>query len=166
MKKMLTTVLLALCFVGFAGVRQAKAETAAFMLVPGVPGESEDSRYRNWINVISVAQTLQKDHSDPQCSVQVTKWLDRSGPLLWLAAVTGQAFEEIEIDVVHVNNNDQSFYRIKLQNATITSISTIESSTAGIVERITLDAGSIQLWYRPFLRDGSPGRPVTSSFAC
>lgn len=168
MKKILTTVLLVFCFVGSAVVRQAMAEMSdANMLVPGIPGESNDHPHENWIKLISVTQTLQQDRRNPQCSVEVTKGLDRSGPPLWLAAVTGQVFREIQIDFAEVTDDRgvRLQYQIKLLNATITNISTSESSGSGIFERVTLGAGSVELLYYLQNPDGTTSL-IKSSFAC
>jgi hypothetical protein len=98
--------------------------------------------------------------------------------LLWGAAVTAQSFDEIQIDVQQAGGDHEVFYQIKLQNAHVTascrhrytnppllySISTIGSG--GYVERVTLDAGSVTLLFRPQKPDGSFGANVVSTFSC
>ena len=163
-KKILMIVLLAFCLVGPAGVGQAMAEVSTFMFVPGIKGSSTDARHKDWIDVGSLTQTLEHARRNPQCSLKVVKGLDISGPLLWAAAVNGQLFGEIQIDVTKNGGDGNGLvYQIKLHNAHVTNISTMGSLE--YVEQVTLDAGSVQLI---FFNQGIDGRitQITSSFAC
>ena len=84
MKKVLLTIALLVC----VGVPPAAAQPPqTFMLIPGIQGSSLDAQHRNWIDVVSLAQTLNESH---QCSLEVMKPLDVAGPLLWGAAVAGR----------------------------------------------------------------------------
>jgi len=167
--KILKLTLIVFSFLGFDGVHQAMAQTDTFMLVPGVKGSSIEARHKDWIEVVSLTQTLERGlergrGTPPQCTLEVIKNLDISGPLLWGAATTGQVFGEIQIDVQKPGEKGQIFYQIMLRNAHVTSISTI--GNGGYIERITLDAGSVQLKFFPQKPDGSLGAPVISSFSC
>ena len=158
------TVLLVLCFVGFAGVGQAIAQDT-FMLVPGIKGSATDARHRDWIEVLSLSQTLDQGAVRPQCTLNVTKLLDISGPLLWGAAITGRVFRDIRIDVVRQGDERQIFYQITLMNAAVTHIAT-SGGSGGFIETISLSATSVQLRFFPQRADGSLGTPVTSTFTC
>ncbi len=167
MKNVVRTVLLVLCFVGVAGVGQAMAQADTFMLIPGIKGSSIDARHRDWIDVVSLTQTLEPSAGRPQCTLTVVKALDISGPLLWGAAITGRVFPQIRIEVVSAGGRDrQVFYQITLLNASVTGIST-NGSDGGYVELVTLGAATVQLRFIPQRPDGSPGgTPVMSSFTC
>ena len=161
---MVRTVLLVLCFVGFAGVGQAIAQDT-FMLVPGIKGSSTDARHRDWIEVLSLSHSLDEGATRPQCTLHVTKFLDISGPLLWGAAVTGRSFRDIRIDVVRQGDDRQIFYQITLNNAVVTRITT-SGGSGGFLETVSLSATSVQLRFFPQRADGSLGPPVTSTFTC
>lgn len=167
MKKILKAFLLALFVVGAAGASQAMAQavTSTYMYVPGINGSSSDLRHRDWIDVVSLTQTLDQSKKQPECTMEVVKSLDISGPALWGAAVTGRVFGEILIDVT-INEirsgAPKLFYQIKLQSARVRGISTIGNGV--YVERVTLDAGSVQLLFYPQGANGSLGAPVT--FVC
>jgi hypothetical protein len=91
-------ILLALGFVACVGVPPTFAQTTqTFLLVPGIQGSSVDEHHKNWIDVLSLTQTLDGGGKRPQCSLEVVKALDVAGPLLWGAAVTAQSFDEIQI---------------------------------------------------------------------
>src|SRR5688572_1386653 len=101
MKKSVITVLLVFGFMLSGGVLQALAQTSVFMFIPGIPGNSVDARHADWIDVLSLSQTLEEvAKGRPQCSVKAIKNLDNAGPLLWAAAVNGQIFPEVKIEFV------------------------------------------------------------------
>ena len=84
--KILIAVALVLGFVGFGSVRElsAQATVSSFMLVPGIKGESKDAKHKDWIDLISISETLdQVTKRKTACEVQVTKFLDSS----WTVAV-------------------------------------------------------------------------------
>ena len=144
----------------------ASAQDQTFMLVPGVPGSSLDAHHRGWIDVTSLRQTWNataKKHN--ACEVEVGKGLDVSGPRLWAAAVTSQAFAEIRIEVWRVTGEaPQKIYEIQLGNARITGIVTSGEQT--FAESVTIRATSLNLSFFTQNQDGSAGPPVTASVDC
>jgi type VI secretion system secreted protein Hcp len=161
MKKTLFAFVAMMCL----AVPRAQAAINTFMLVPGIPGESVDDRHANWIDVVGMAQTLTDVDKKvgPQCSIEVRKRLDVAGPRLWLAAVTGQTFDQIQIELVGAGN--QRFYQILLNNAQITSITTTDDNTIPS-ERVMLGMGSVTVTYWRQKADGSLDAPVTTTFGC
>jgi type VI secretion system Hcp family effector len=158
-------VLLALGLMACVGVPRTFAQTTqTFMFIPGIHGSSLDDQHVNWIDVVSLTQALDNSQKKPQCSLEVVKALDVAGPLLWGAAVTGQVFGEIRIEVQRAGGERVVFYQIKLQNAHVTSISTI--GNGGYVERVALDAGTVTLTFRRQNPNGSFGDNVVSTFSC
>ncbi len=117
--------------------------------------------------MVGLTQTLTQVRRTPQCSVLVAKRLDNAGPLLWVAAVGGQVFAEVKIDVTKPGDKQPVFYQIKLLNARVTGISTSASASSDdLREVVTLGADTVELHFFPQRPDGGPGTPVTSSFAC
>jgi type VI secretion system secreted protein Hcp len=170
---MLATFLLVFGFLASAGADQALAQTDTFLNMGTIKGSSTDVRHRDWIDVISLTQTLEISQSSARggqagrhaaCSLEVIKHLDIAGPLLWSAAVTGQVFREVQIDVSSQGGNPRVFYQIKLRNAMITGISTV--GNGGYGERLSMAAESVELGFRAQKPDGSFDAPVVSTFAC
>jgi len=151
---------------GFAVVTNAAAAVSdTFMLVPGIPGESIDARHADWIDVLSLSQSWAPEGKKGNpCLVQVIKPLDIAGPKLWAAAVTGQIFPQIQIDIVRAGAQRQRYYEIKLTGAFIASIST--SGDDMFAETLTLSAPTVTLSYYPQRADGSLGPPVVSTLQC
>jgi type VI protein secretion system component Hcp len=150
-----------------AGVLASAAQTAAaaasiFLLIPGVPGESTDSRHANWINLYS----MQVGVANKVCSgVTVTKDLDRASPDLSGAALVGGAYPSMTLEVAKTGGDQQTYLTYALANVTVTSVS---SSTGGdrVVEAVTLYPTTLTMSYKPQLSDGSLGAPVTYTLHC
>jgi type VI secretion system secreted protein Hcp len=162
MKKTLISFVAVMCL----AAPRVFASNTTFMFIPGIPGESTDARHPNWIDVDGMAQTLldgDRKSSGPQCSVDVRKHLDVAGPRLWLAAVTGQAFDQIQIELVSAGG--LSFYRILLNNARVTSITTTDDN-ATPSEHLTLDMTSVTIVYGRQKPDGTLDSAVTTTFGC
>ena len=174
MKKMLVPSLLVLGFLASVGVPQALAQTDTFMLVPNIRGSSTDSQHIGWINVISLAQTLVVPAApsaagagggpQPQCSMEVLKGLDISGPLLWGAAATFRRLDLVTIEV-QTHNPERPvpllIYQIKLHDAFVTAITT--TGNGFFAERLTLSASIVDL---KFLPNGPAGVVISRTFAC
>lgn len=142
------------------------AATQTFMLVPGIPGGSNNAGHAQWIDVLSVSQTWATSRKRTSCDVQIVKPLDIAGPKLWLAAVTGQIFPEVRIDAVTSGESPFTFYEIRLTNAIVSSIVTAAANGGSFNENLTLTATGATLTFYPQRPDGSLGTPVTASVPC
>jgi type VI secretion system secreted protein Hcp len=164
MKQVLSVVVLSVAASLVAAPRAAAQSTSAFMLVPGIPGDSTNDRHKDWIDVSSVTQNFVAGAKNTgACTVNVTKALDRSGPLIWGAAVTGQIFTEIRIDIIRTGGEQQRVYDVTLTNAVVTAIT---SKPTDLNEQVTLSGSAATLRFYPQNPDGSVGAPVTSSVSC
>jgi type VI protein secretion system component Hcp len=143
----------------------ASAQNQTFMLVPGIPGGSTDAGHVGWIDVSSLRQAWDKAaKKQNSCEIEVVKGLDIAGPRLWAAAVMGQVFGEIRIEVMRTGEEPRKEYELRLSNAHITSILTAGGLT--FAETVTLTATGLTLFFYPQNPDGSQGAPVTTSIAC
>lgn len=146
------------------GAAHAQAQSSAYMNVPGVDGDSTSDRYKDWIELMSVAQSFTGQKGSNACAVHVTKPLDRSGPKLWAAAVTGQVFPEVRIEIVHATaENQQRFYELILGNAVVSSIS---STPSALVEQLAMTGTTATLRYYPQSPSGELMAPVSSTITC
>lgn len=143
----------------------ASAQDQTFMLVPGIPGSSQDAHHLRWIEVTSLRQTWNataRKHN--ACEIDIGKGLDVAGPRLWTAAVTSQLFAEIRIEVWHGSSDArQKIYEIRLGNARITGIVTSGQQT--FAESVTIKATDLNLSIFTQNPDGS-GSTVTTSVDC
>jgi type VI protein secretion system component Hcp len=95
------------------------------------------------------------------------KQLDIAGPRLWAATVTGQTFGSIELQVLQATGSvtPRLIYDIMLTNAQITGVSDSGANELP-TESVSFKAASLTLAFTPQNDDGSPGTPVTTTFAC
>jgi type VI protein secretion system component Hcp len=142
----------------------AAQTTDTFMLVPGIPGDSTSDRHANWIVVYSVVQNFDSGLRNPgSCTVAVAKGLDRSGPPLWAAAVTGTTFPQITIEITKASGTPVRFYDLILTDAKVTTIS---SSPSVLAEQLTIAGTKATLKYYPQNPDGSIGSPISATVDC
>jgi type VI secretion system (T6SS) effector Hcp len=94
------------------------------------------------------------------CSLAVIKSLDRAGPRLWAADVTGQPFNQIQVDIVTQTDRPTKLYEILLINARVTGIKT-SVSFGERLEDLTIVAESISLKFFP-----DNGQPIIASVSC
>ena len=144
-----------------ASAAQTAAAASIFLFIPGVPGESTDSRHPNWINLYS----MQVGVANKVCSgVTVTKDLDVTSPVLSGAALIGGAYPSMTLEVTTLGERPQTYLTYALANVTVTSVS---ASTGGdrVTEAVTLYPTTLTMTYRP-QQDGSLGAPVTFTLNC
>lgn len=147
------------------GTPAAHAATDIFMIVPGIPGESVQRFYEHTIDVFALRQSLLPTSKGADaCAIEVLKVLDIAGPPLWAAAVTGQRFSEIRIDVLKIGEPAIKIYEIRLGDAHIANITTGGEDT--FTETVTLGASSMTLTYFPQNKDGSRGTGVSTTVSC
>ena len=164
MMRVLNSYVLAIGLLAVGG-QNAFADTWTFMKVPGIQGGSQFDEHLNEIDIVSLRQTFTALGRSGACSLEVVKPLDVAGPKLWAAAVTGQVFPEIEIEVAKDGGGFLvTFYRITLTNARVLSITT--SGTDAFLETVTIGADSAKLEITKFKPDGTPAGFVASTVSC
>jgi type VI secretion system Hcp family effector len=139
----------------------------AFLLVPDIPGDSAAVGHEGWIDLVSLGQAWSAAAKSGNCDTFVTKRLDRSGPSLWFAAVTGTRFPEIKIDYTRaVDGRRETVYQIKLGNARITNVATSGAAGGDIVESVGFAADNATLTVQTFNNDGSKGPAIARTIPC
>jgi type VI secretion system Hcp family effector len=162
-KKLATLILaigsLTLCTDG------AIAQTVTgFMKVPNIPGESKVKGYENQIAVFSVTEKFDGAAKNVNpCSIDVTKGLDKAGPLLFIAAVTGQNLGQVQIDIVSLGDTIRTLYRLVLSD---THVVAITSTPEQLTENLTVQGDSITLTYFPVDTSGAALPPVSGTANC
>ena len=140
-----------------------------FLKIPGIPGNAT-SVPQHWgeIEVVSIRQTYSAYASVTArrpCSLVVVKPLDKSGPELWVAAVTGQVFSQIEVAVVNVSSGSPfTAYKITLTNARVVGMTT-EGGQA-FLETVTFEGASAVLAITQTAATGQPMGASTSTITC
>lgn len=107
----------------------------AFLKIDGIEGESTDSKYQGWIELISyfcsMTQTVSKTASSAGgASAErvdfngfgFTKLLDKASPLLALACADGTHIDTIVLELCRAGSDKMTFMRYTMTNCLITSV--------------------------------------------
>jgi type VI protein secretion system component Hcp len=142
----------------------AAQSTETFMLVPGIPGQSVNEAFKDWIEVSSVAQSFTGGRNTA-CTVVAGKFLDPAGPKLWAAAVTGQVLGDVKIDITRPSGEVPNvvLYELVLTNTLVTAIN---STPSALTEQVTLAGSTATLRYFPRSSTGGVLPVVQSTITC
>jgi type VI protein secretion system component Hcp len=162
MAKRSRILMLVLGFAAFLGLRDASAQTKAFLFIDGIPGDSTDDRHRNWIDLLSVNNSFEP--GGLACDLTMTKGLDQASPLLWAAAALGDPFAEIRLEAWKQPGTPRRIYELILTTAQIKRVSTIDNPQT-YAEMVALQAKALALTYFR-LNDQGQEFPVTRTIAC
>src|SRR5262245_26281785 len=110
--------------------RVAPAQTVSiYMNIPGIPGDSNDAKHADWIEVEAVGQgvtnTLGPVVGGPVTGkasfqpLKIVKRIDRASPLLFLNTAKGTHYPTITIQFTRTTGDRPVFYEIKLSDALI-----------------------------------------------
>lgn len=161
MKKLAVLVAL-IALVVLAGAREAAAQTSTFMYIAGVPGESVEARYPNWIVLNSFGLNLKPGRRATICEAVAAKFLDRSTPALWAAVGAGILYPEVKVAMVKGPNRFQ-YLEVKLINALVSSVTL--GTVDPIDETVVIAPQSVIVTYTNQNNDGTPSN-TTSTVTC
>jgi len=139
-----------------------------FIRIGDIKGESDDSRHKDEIEVVSWAWGLmQSTDSSPGAgsgggratfqNVTFTHLIDRASPRLMLACASAQRFPDARLAVRRPGTTTpEAFLLINLDNVIVTGVQSSGAETAGgLVEQVTLGFARVDYEYRRQLPDGS-----------
>ncbi len=145
------------------GAAQESLADDIFLNIPGIPGESVDSKHKDDIDVASYSQSL----DDKQCpQVVLSKRVDSSSPLLAEAITEKKPIPSATLVVRRSGYKDSVEY-IKLTMSYVTVLRSEHMVGQGSsAEDVVLSARSVTMSYTPTNADGFPGKAVTGTFMC
>lgn len=146
------------------GTQAALAASDAFLILPGVPGDSQVVGREGQIELSSLSTGV----ANRTCfGVNVTKNIDVASPLLSAAAIVGAVYPSATIQVVAPGERPRTYLTFQLINVTVTSVSVGGASGGGVFhETVTLQPTSITMTYIPQTRTGQDGTPVSQTLVC
>ena len=134
-----------------------------YLHIPGVPGESLDSRYRDWIDVDTYSVSV----VDQACAgFTVMKLLDTSSPILSASALSGVSYPSMTMHSVKPGAEQQRFLVFELTNVVIRSVALKESPSGHPMEQVVLAPEVIAMSYYPQDDKGGLGAPIQSLRTC
>lgn len=160
-----------------------------FVKIEGIPGESLDSKYKDWIEVLNFDFGVKQPASATASSaggatsgraelsdLSITKFVDKASPKLFEACCKGQHISSLTLSVNRAGGDKVQYLEIKLEKVIVSSTNVTGtarpdsngSNTAGEdlpVETVTFNFGSIKTTYTQQKRqDGSGGGNVTGGW--
>ncbi len=153
-----------------------------FVNVSGIPGESTDANYKDWIDASLYSDGVffvgsftgqgggqaGRSEFDP---IRIVKSLDKASPKLRQAAAAGKHINNVTIDIIKpetvtsdVRVGPILIARIVLTDVLITEVSLTVNLSDLPQEAVTFDFLKIMLTYYPRNLDGSIGTPVIFSW--
>jgi type VI secretion system secreted protein Hcp len=142
----------------------AEAAIQGFMKVPGLPGESQNDRHKNEIDVVSYTQT---SGNNACFKVIVIKNLDLASTGLATLAVTNQVVSPITIVLETSGESPREIFRAVLENVVVGTAELVEVDGVPLpTERVTLRPRRATLTYSPQDPRGISGPPTTTVINC
>ena len=145
------------------------AQADFFLKIDGVPGESTDDKHKGEIDVESWSWGETNSGSSghgggggagkvtPQ-DLTVTKRVDKSSPVLFIACATGQHFKDALITARKAGGQQQEYLKIKIEDVLVSSYQTSASTGGGLVyETVSFNFAKLEIAYKEQKPDGTLG---------
>jgi type VI secretion system secreted protein Hcp len=145
-----------------------------FLKLDGIPGESQDDKHKEWIELHSFSMGVTQivggqrsttgaasagrcDHAD----LAVVKSLDKTTPKLNLFCSNGTHIKKVEMELCRATGDKQLYYKVTLSDCLITSVRPGGSAKGGEtvpMEEVTINYGEVNWEYTQ--TDHKTGKPA------
>jgi type VI secretion system secreted protein Hcp len=165
-------------------IAKPTAAFSAFLQLDGVPGEAQDDKHKDWVELLAYSHQMTQPVSSTRSSAggaatgrtqhgdfAITKFIDKASPKLYEAVSNGKHFDKAKIEVCRAGGAQLKYMEITLEEVMISNVhvnSHGEQNKDGDVlptETVHLNYGKIEWTYTQQKRkDGSGGGNVTGKF--
>jgi type VI secretion system secreted protein Hcp len=141
-----------------------------FLNIEGeIAGESQDKTHKDEIDVLAWSWGMSQSGSFHMGSgggagkanfqdISVTKWIDKSSPILMQYCANGDHFSEAKLTVRKAGKDPLEYLTILMKKVLITSVSTGGSGGEDkLTENVTLNFAQVKVVYKEQKEDGSEG---------
>lgn len=149
----------------------------AYLKFEGVEGESVDDKHKDWIDVLNwswgVAGPTIGGVGDAEAKdFVVTKWIDKSSPLLYLACCKGEHYPYVTLSIVEPTGERGQYMQFKMEDVIIRSVvapgvgSPSPTSVGGSdrpQEDISLNYSKVEWTYTLLDPNGAPTTQTTTT---
>jgi len=153
----------------------------AFLKIDGIPGESTDSKHKDWIEVLSYSCGVSQRASASASSsggataeradfqdFSIVKALDKASPKLALACADGSHIKEITLELCRAGGDKVKYMEYKLTHSIVSSVRPGGSAGGNEtlpLEEVSFNFGKVQWTYVQQKRaDGSGGGNVAAGW--
>jgi type VI secretion system secreted protein Hcp len=135
----------------------------SFLKIDGIPGESQDSKHKDQIEILSfhwgVSQTATGSSSSggaksaERCNhsdFSIVKTLDKASPKLFLNTCNGTHIKEVTLSLHRATGDKQKYMEYKMSDVIVSSVRPGGSSQGGEalpLEEVSFNYGKIELIY-------------------
>ena len=153
----------------------------AFLKIETIPGESTDSKHKDWIEILSYSHGVSQTPSGSLSSgggassqrcdhapMTITKALDKSSPKLAEACCKGDHISEVIVSLNRAGGDKEQYMQYKLMDVLITDVSPSGAAKGNEtlpLETVSFVYGQIEWTYtQQKLADGTAGGKVASGW--
>ncbi len=138
-----------------------------FIKIGDVNGEAQDDKHKDSIDVLAWSWGMSQSGTTHAGSgsgagkvaiqdLSITKYVDKSSPVLMMACSNGKHYPEALLTVRKAGENPVEYVKIKMKDLIITSISTGGSGGEDrLTENVTLNFGAVECEYQPQGKTGA-----------
>jgi type VI secretion system secreted protein Hcp len=135
----------------------------AFLKIKDLPGESQDAKHKEWIEVLSYSWGVSQASAGTRSSggaisagrvdfsdFSIVKALDKATPKLVDACTTGLHIAEVKLELCRNTGDKQKYMEYKLSDVLVTSVRKGGSSQGGEplpLEEVSFNPGKIEIIY-------------------
>ncbi len=136
-----------------------------FLKIDGIPGESQDAKHKDEIDVLSFSfgVTNAQRGKGSTNDFSIVKFMDKASPLLFMAACEGDRLPKAIFTARKAGERPQEFLKVTFTDILISSVAP-GGSTGGQetlpMESLSLNFAKVEIMFTPENPDGTPGKPV------
>ncbi len=149
----------------------------AFLKLDGIPGESQDDKHKEWIEIHSFSMGVMQpsggqrsttgaatggrcEHQD----LSIVKNLDKTTPKLNLFCCNGTHIKKVELELCRATGDKTLYYKVTMDDCIVTSIRPGGSAKGGDIlplEEVAINYGKVTWEYtQTDHKTGKPGGKV------
>lgn len=145
----------------------------AFIKVDGIPGESTDSKHKDWIEILSFHWGVQQPSGGTKSSAgalgrertehddfSIVKAIDKASPKLFSACNEGTHIKEVKIELCRATGDKQKYMEFLMKDAIISKMApggAAKDQETIPLEEVSFSYGEINLTYTE--TDHQTGKP-------
>jgi len=152
----------------------------AFLKIDGIPGESQNEKHKDWIEIIDFDTKIEQPTTAAKGTgggaaagkanfddFKIVKKMDNATPKISVACAAGTAIKEIKIELCRAGGEELKFMEYILTNSIISSHQVYKKNEEDNLptETVTFNFGKIKWTYTKQKRDdGKGGGNVANGF--
>ncbi len=139
-------------------------QSAGFLKIGDIKGESADESHKEWIDVLSIGNSIDAVASSSTrvgrvefTDIVITKKVDKSSPKLAEAVAKGTHIPTVELELAKETDDGarQTYLKYELKNVIVTSYSVNAAGESAPTETLSLNFEEIKVVYTERDSDGS-----------